>query len=180
MKSRQSQEQVDSAEKAKKEASKARKRKKSLAAGTEGGGGGEKIADVRRFWQSRVNQVVEAEVLTRKRKCVDMKLDPRSDGGKKLCVEEKPVNCVESEMTDKINNKIKINIFDSSSSTAAVGGNQGVQADVRGAGVGGGGRGTVQSAHARFSAIQACIGRSGSAAVGQRKFNGATHTMEGS
>ena len=178
--SRQSQEQVASAEKAKKEASNARKRKKSLAAGNEGGGGGDKLADVRKFWQSRVNHVVEAEVLTRKRKCVDMKLDSGSDGRKKLCVDEKPANCVESEMTDKIKNKVKINIFDSSSSTSAVGGDHGVQADVRGAGVGGGGRGTVQTAHARFSAVQACIGRSGSAAAGQKKLNGATHTMEGS
>ena len=42
-----------------------------------------------------------------------------------MYVEETPVNCVESEMTDKIKNKIKNKIFDSSSSTAAVGGDQG-------------------------------------------------------
>ena len=109
-----------------------------------------------------------------------MKVDPRIDVGKKLCVKEITVSSVESEITDKFKNKIDTKPFDSSSSTAAIGGDQGVQDEVQGAGVGGGGRGAVQTTHARISAVQACIGRSGSAAAGQKKLNGATHTLEGS
>ena len=110
-KSRLRQEQQDMVEKAKKEASKERKRKKSLAAGSGGREVGGKLADVRRFWQNRDSKAVQAEEVQRKRKFSDMKFDPMTDVGKKLCVKEITVSSVESEIADKFKNKLILNLL---------------------------------------------------------------------
>ena len=109
--------------------------------------------------------------MTRKKKCPESLEPPSSEGvpvaRKKLCAEERTVNSMESEKKDKLKHNIKNHKLVSSSSASALGGEQGVQVDVQEAEVRGGRKEAVQNARARISALQACIGRSDSAAAGK-------------